>query len=407
MQLLREAVPDGSAGAGKMKQEYDVVVVGGGPAGSITARTAAEKGLYVLLIEKRQEIGDPVRCGEGVSRDTILQFIDIDPCWVSAEVEGARVFAPDGTLIPMGQDSSKPGLVLERKIFDRALAKSAIKAGAEMCVKTSATGLLRKDGFITGIKARSFGEDFEIRSKIVVGADGIESKVGRWAGIDTALKLKDIETCAQFLMTGIDINPNFCDFFVGNTIAPGGYAWVFPKGKNTANVGIGVVGSRTNEMRPIDCLNKFIKERFPDGKAIELIVGAVPLSGPIDKTVTNGLLLVGDAARQSDPITGGGIYNALRCARIAGNVIAEAVARKDYSKKMLNKYETGWRDSVGKEIEKDYKVKELFMKMTDKQLNDLAHSLKDVKFSEMGTLSLIKQLVKHNPRMLFELRSLF
>jgi len=404
---MRPVVPDGSAGAGKMKPEYDVIVVGGGPAGSITARTAAEKGLDVLLIEKRQEIGDPVRCGEGISRDSISEFIDIDPCWICAEVEGARVFAPDGTLIPMGHDSSKPGIVLERKIFDRALAKSAIKAGAEMAVKTSAIGLLKNDGFITGIKVRSFGEEYEIRSKIVVGADGIESKVGRWAGIDTALKLKDIETCAQFLMTGIDMNPDFCDFFVGNTIAPGGYAWVFPKGKNSANVGIGVVGSRTNEMKPIDCLNKFIKERFPDGKAIELIVGAVPLSGPIEKTIANGLLLVGDAARQSDPITGGGIYNALRCAKIAGNVISEAVASKDYSIKLLNKYETEWRASVGKEIEKDYRVKELFMKMTDKQLNDLAHSLKDVKFSEMGTLSLIKQLVKHNPKMLFELRSLF
>lgn len=404
---MRKALSDGRAGAGKMKDEYDVIVVGGGPAGSITARTAAEKGCDVLLIEKRQEIGDPVRCGEGCSKDTITPFIDLDPRWISAEVEGARVFAPDGTLIPMGQDSSRPGIVLERKIFDRVLAQDASKAGAEVVVKTSATGLLRNDGFISGIKVRSYGEEFEIRSKIVVGADGIESKVGRWAGIDTSLKLKDVETCAQFLMTDIDINPNFCDFFVGNTISPGGYAWVFPKGKNMANVGVGVVGSRTNEMKPIDCLTKFVKERFPHGKTVELIVGAVPLSDSIDKTVTNGLLLVGDAARQSDPITGGGIYNSLNCAKIAGNVIAEAFSKKDYSAKMLNKYEKEWRATVGKSIDKNYRVKELFMKMTDKQLNDLAHSLEGVKFNEMGTLSLIKQLVKYNPKLLFELRSLF
>lgn len=402
-----EALSNGRIGAGKMKDEYDVIVVGGGPAGSITARTAAEKGCDVLLIEKRQEIGDPVRCGEGCSKDTITPFIDLDPRWVSAEVEGARVFAPDGTLIPMGQDSSRPGIVLERKIFDRVLAQSASKAGAEVVVKTSATALLKNDGFISGIKARSFGEEFEIKSKIVVGADGIESKVGRWAGIDTSLRLKDVETCAQFLMTDIDINPDFCDFFVGNTIAPGGYAWVFPKGKNMANVGVGVVGSRANEMKPIDCLNKFVRERFPDGKAIELIIGAVPLSGSIEKTVTNGLLLVGDAARQSDPITGGGIYNSLNCAKIAGNVIAEAASKNDYSAKMLNKYEKVWRATIGKSIDKNYRVKELFMKMTDQQLNDLAHSLKGVKFNEMGTLSLIKQLVKHNPKILFGLRSLF
>jgi digeranylgeranylglycerophospholipid reductase len=307
----------------------------------------------------------------------------------------------------MGQDSSRPGIVLERKIFDRVLAQSASKAGVDVCVKTSAIGLLKNDGFISGIKVRSFGEEFEIKSKIVVGADGIESKVGRWAGIDTALKLKDVETCAQFLMTDIDINPDFCDFFVGNTIAPGGYSWVFPKGKNMANVGVGVVGSRTDEMKPIDCLNKFVKERFPHGKTIEMIIGAVPLKNPIERTVVNGLLLVGDAARQSDPITGGGIYNALNCARIAGNVTAEAVFKKDYSAKMLNRYEKEWRATIGKSIEKNYHVKELFIKMTDDQLNNLAHSLKGVKFNEMGTLSLIKQLVKNNPKMLFELRSFF
>lgn len=390
-----------------MKEEYDVIVVGGGPAGSVTARTVAEKGYDVLLIEKRQEIGDPVRCAEGCGKDAISPFIDLDPKWISAEVEGARVFAPDGTLIPMGKDSSRPGIVLERKIFDRALAQSASKAGAEVVVKTSAVGLLKNNGTVTGIRARSFGEEKEIRSKIVVGADGIESKVGRWAGIDTTLKLKDIETCAQFLMTDINIDPNFCDFFVGNTIAPGGYAWVFPKGKNMANVGIGVVGSRTNEMRPIDCLNKFVKERFPEGKAIELIIGGVPLSGPMERTVGNGILLVGDAAHQSDPITGGGIANALECAKIAGNVIAQGLSIKDYSTRTLNIYEKEWREKIGKMLDKNFRIKELFMKMSDKQLNDLAHSLDGIKFNDMGTVSLIKVLVRNNPKIFFELRSLF
>lgn len=390
-----------------MREEYDVIVVGGGPAGSITAKIAAEKGCDVLLIEKRQEIGDPVRCGEGCSKDTIAPYIDLDPKWISAEVDGARLYSPDGTPVIMSQGENKPGIVLERKIFDLALAQSAIKAGVEVNVKTSAIGVIKDNKFINGIKVRSYGEEFDIKSKIVVGADGIESKVGRWAGIDTSLKLKDVETCAQFLMSDIDIDQDFCDFIMGNTIAPGGYAWIFPKGKRMANVGIGVVGSRTNEMIPIECLKKFVKERFPDGKTSEFIIGAVPLSNPIEKTVDNGLLLVGDAARQSDPITGGGLHHSLECAKIAGNVIAEAISKKDYSIKMLNKYEKEWRATIGKTIEKNYHIKELFMKMTDKQLNDLAHSLKNVKFNEMGTFSLIKQLVKNNPRMFFELRSLF
>ncbi len=355
-----------------MKSEYDVVVIGGGPAGSITAKTIAEKGLEVLLIEKRQEIGNPIRCAEGVSRNIIESFIKLDKRWISSEVDGARIYAPDGIFFQLGRSDSKLGLVLERKIFDRELAQTAINAGADIYVKTSAIGLLKNRGIITGVKIRSFGEDFEIKSKIVVGADGIESKVGRWAGIDTTLKLEDTVTCAQFLMTNIDIDTKFLDFFLGNKIAPAGYAWIFPKGKNTANVGIGIMGSRA-EITPIEYLNKFVKERFPDGKTIGLTIGAVPTSGPIERTVSNGLLLVGDAAHQSDPISGGGICNALICGKLAGNVIAEAISKKDYTTKTLNKYENGWRATLN--IEKNYHFKELFIEITDGYLNNLVHSL--------------------------------
>ena len=174
-----------------------------------------------------------------------------------------------------------------------------------------------------------------------------------------------------------------------------------------ANVGIGMAGNRTNEMIPIDCLKRFANKRFPGGKTIGFVVGGVPTSGPIEKTVVDGLLLVGDAARQSDPITGGGIHNAMECAKMAGDVIADAISKKDYSTKILSKYEKEWRSTIGKTIEKNYRIKELFLNMNDKQLDDLAHSLKGVKFSEMSTLAFVKQLVKHNPRMFFELRSLF
>lgn len=115
-----------------MRHDYDVIVVGAGPAGSVTAKIAAEKGCSVLLIEKRQEIGDPVRCGEACSKDTITRHIDLDPKWISAEVSGTRLFSPDGTSIIMNEGVDKPGVVLERKMFDMALARKAAEAGAEV-----------------------------------------------------------------------------------------------------------------------------------------------------------------------------------------------------------------------------------------------------------------------------------
>ena len=182
-----------------MKDYYDMIVVGAGPGGSFTAKTAAKAGLDVLLIEKRQQIGDPVRCAEGVNKVMLATYIKPDPAWISADVKGSRLFSPDGTMIEMGEELSgaEVGYVLERKVFDRAMAREAANAGVEVMVKTRATGLLMNDGYVCGISAQHMGNNYEIKSKIVVGADGIESKVGRWAGIDTSLKTIDMCTCAQ------------------------------------------------------------------------------------------------------------------------------------------------------------------------------------------------------------------
>lgn len=391
-----------------MKDKYDVIVVGAGPAGSITAKTCAKAGLDVLLIEKRQEIGDPVRCAEGVSKEGLKRHIKPDNRWIAAEVKGSMIIAPDGTEIVLSEASSTKdvGYVLERKVFDRALAQQAAMAGAEVMVKTRATGLLIYNGKVTGINAMYMGENYEIKADIVIGADGIESKIGRWGGIYTSLKLNDIETGVQFLV--FNINPGkYSKFYLGEKYAPGGYLWVFPKGENTANVGLGILGTKAGNIRAISLLQRFIKSYMPQAKLMEMVVGGVPVSGPIEKTVTDGLMLVGDAARQSDPLTGGGIINAMDAGKIAGEVCIKAKEKGDYSFNTLKEYEDKWRAAIGKELNKSLKVKNLLIKLTDEQLNQLAHSLNGVDTSKMTLSSLLLTLVKKNPKLLWELRTLF
>ncbi len=386
-----------------------MVVIGAGPAGSITAKTAAEKGLSVLLIEKRQEIGDPVRCAEGVSKVCLKKHIDLDDRWICADVKGSRIFAPDGTMIEMAEEvaGAEVGYVLERKLFDRALAYESAKAGVEVFVKTRATGLIIEDGFVRGVRIMHRGEEREVRCKIVIGADGVESKVGRWAGIDTSLKPVDIETCAQFLMSNTGIDQEYCYFYLGNEVAPAGYIWIFPKGNDLANVGIGILGSKSGQKTAVEYLEDFVADKFPDARVLEVDVGGVPVSGSIDKTIANGLMLVGDAARQSDPITGGGIVNAMEAGEIAGEVAYEAISSGDLSETKLREYEKKWRSTVGLEIDNSLIVKNVFIKFTDKELNDLAHSLKNVNFSTMSLLDLLYALFKANRRLLWDLRVLF
>jgi digeranylgeranylglycerophospholipid reductase len=395
-----------------MKDRYDVLVIGAGPAGSIAARTAAEKGLDVLLIEKRQEIGDPVRCAEGVSKEYLKKHVEIDKRWICADLKASHIYAPDGTRIEMAEEISggEVGYVLERKVFDRALAEHAAKAGAEVRVKTRATGLIIEDDFVKGARLMHLGKEYDVRAKIVIGADGIESKVGRWAGIDTSLKPSDIETCTQYLVTGVNIDQDHCDFYVGNEIAPGGYLWIFPKGEGKANIGIGLLGSRTGKFkpRPVDYLNRFLEKKFPDARIIEMVFGGVPVSGSIEKTSANGLMLIGDAARQADPITGGGILNAMDAGKLAGEAAYAAISAGDVSLQKLEEgYEKRWRETIGHEIDMSLIVKNCFINLSDEDLNSLAHSLKDVKFERMNLFDLLQALFKANRKLLWDLRVLF
>lgn len=391
-----------------MKERYDVVVVGAGPGGSITAKTCAEAGLDVLLIEKRQEIGDPVRCAEGVGKDALLKHIEPDKRWIAAEVKGSRIIAPDGTEILMSGDAAMKdvGYTLERKVFDRVLAQKAAMAGAEVMVKTRATGLLKNNGKISGIKAMYMGAMQDIKADIVIGADGVESKVGRWGGIDTSLKPQDIETCAQFLVSNVDPG-EYSKFYIGQKYSAGGYIWIFPKGGYTANVGIGILGSKSGNIRAISLLQKFMETSIPHGRIIEMVVGGVPVCGPIERTIADGLMLVGDAARQSDPMTGGGITNAMDAGKMAGEVCIMAHEKGDYSVKTLKEYENRWRATIGKELARSLAVKNLMIKLNDEQLNQLAHSLDGVDASTMELGNLLAVLFKRNPKLLWELRSLF
>ncbi len=391
-----------------MKDRYDVIVVGAGPGGSITAKTCAEGGLDVLMIEKRQEIGDPVRCAEGVGTHALKKHIAPDKRWISAEVKGSRIIAPDGTEILMSSDVAMKdiGYTLERKVFDRVLAQNAAMAGAEVRVKTRATGLLKDNGKVSGIKAMYMGETKDIKADIVIGADGVESKIGRWGGIDTSLKPYDIETCAQFLISNIDPG-EYSKFYIGEKYSAGGYVWIFPKGGYTANVGVGILGSKSGKIRALSLLHDFIETHIPHGKILELVVGGVPVSGPIEKTIAGGLMLVGDAARQSDPLTGGGITNAMDAGKIAGEVCIKAKEKGDYSVKTLMEYEKRWRATIGKEISRSLKVKNLLIKLTDEQFNQLAHSLDGIDASTMELPKLLAVLSRKNPKLLWELKSLF
>ena len=393
-----------------MKSNYDILVIGGGPAGALAARTAAEAGNSVCLIEKRPAIGTPVRCAEGIGKELLKEFIKPDPRWISADIESARIIAPNGTAICLDQAraGNEVGYVLDRKVFDRELVWQAAEAGADVIVKTRATEPIMENGAVRGAKVSSAGTPAEIRAEVVIAADGTEAQFARRAGLDTTVPLREMMSCAQYVMTDIDINAGCTDFYLGNEIAPEGYLWVFPKGDRSANVGIGITGRKSHDgSRAKDYLDRFVAKTFPTGTTIEMIVGGVPVCRPLPCTVTDGLLVAGDAARVVDPITGGGIGNAMYTGRLAAQVASRCIEAGNCSKEALMAYDTEWRASkMGATIERNYKVKEYFVTLDDAKLNALADSIASISFSEFSVLALIKELIKRNPKLLLELKAL-
>ncbi len=394
-----------------MALEYDVVVVGCGPAGTITAKHIAKTGARVLMLEKRSEIGVPVRCGEGLDKKG-LPRIGIKPNkkWISNEVKGAHIIAPNGLSLELkeGMAGNEVGYVIKRDIFDKELAKEAIRAGADIRIKTSAISVLEKDGFITGVKAKHMGETFDINAKIVVGADGFESQIGRWAGIDTNILPRDVYTCLQYYMVGVDVDVDFSNFYLGSC-APGGYAWVFPKGGNRANVGLGLKASMIKgKGEPKRLLDAFVKDReyLSKGTPIAHFAGAVSVCAPIERTIGNGIMLVGDAARQIDPMTGGGVMNAGVAAQIAAKVAVEAIEAKDFSSEFLLKYEKGWRAQFEDKMYRNWMAKEKLSSLSDDSINKVIDAIHDCDFYGISVFELLKAVRVKYPEIVKEFEDL-
>lgn len=388
-----------------MKSSYDVIVVGAGPAGSTAARYAAQKGCSVLLLEKDREIGVPVRCGEAVGEKGLRAVLEPKDSWLANRIDAVRLIAPNGTPVDVAHPDG--GFILDRKIFDYDLARMAAQEGAEVVTKAFVFDLLKKDDNICGVKVNHLGNDYEIKSKIVIAADGVESRVARWAGIKTHVRLKDMETCAQITLGNINIEHHVCDFYFSRKWAPGGYVWVFPKDKHTANVGLGISGEYSTEKPAMEYLNEFIRERFPDASRLITVAGGVPCAPYMEDIVRGGFMMVGDAAHQSNPISGGGIIQSIIAGKIAGRVAGSAVNDGDVSQKRLSEYPKKWYDTGGKTHVRSYRLKETVYKLTDDELNKTALKVNKLSPEKRTIISIFKIALFNHPRLIPDILKVF
>lgn len=390
--------------------ETDIVIIGAGPAGSIAAREAASNGAKVILIDKKSEIGSPKRCAEGVY-DSGLKKLGItpNPRWIAQTIYGGVIHAPNNTDFSLtSEDISMHGYILERKIFDKHMTMDAIRSGAKVFIKTLVTNINRENnGF--NVECKNMKKTFSIRTKIVICADGPESTIAKKIGFVTSTPSKYMMSCAQFEMCNVNCygEDNNIEFFMGNEISPGGYAWIFPKGNGVANVGLGISGDL--EKSAYDYLADFVNTQpaTKNAQIVEINIGGDPINGLIDKIYDDNVLVCGDAAGQVNPVEGGGIILGMLGGMVAGQIAAKAIHKKDYSKEFLKEYYIEYNKITNNIFEKLPAVRDTIFSLSDKDYNKLIDVANDIDVNNFSKKQILKSILKLPPKLSLKFTKLF
>jgi digeranylgeranylglycerophospholipid reductase len=388
------------------EQHYDVVIVGAGPAGGIAAITAAKAGLRTLLIEKHHQIGEPLCCAEGISFCGLNDNIPVNPSWIDADIERCYLHSPGGKMLQF--DHPDAGFVLSRRRFEQGMADIAASHGCEVLTGTEVTGLNRgAEGLFNGVRLLHGGSEWLVGCELIIAADGIESMVARWAGIDTTLPTDRLDSAAQFLFDGVpDLDPTRMEFYFDTDYAPGGYAWVFPKGNNTANVGLALAPAVAGSRKAMPMLRDFMKFRFGSVQPTPLkrTVGGIPEFCGRKFMLAKNVMITGDAARLVDSITGAGIANALWSGRIAAETAVEYLADGHGDLTLLKRYPERWMAARGREMRFFLWARQIFLRMTNEDFDAVVGAMVELyngkTITAINPIDVIRRALRSRPALL-------
>ncbi len=377
------------------KEGYDVIVVGAGPAGLTAANYATKYGARVLLLERCKTRPNPVRCAEGLPINNFNKYDIIPSDCICCEIDKLTLHAPDGRAVSLR--NKRKGLILDRGKYEEFLLQRAIRKGVTYASGTIVRDLIIEDGVVRGVLAQTESGQRRISCSIMIAADGIESQIARKAGIDTMLSKADLVSCYQYRIRHESIDAESIHIFVGKCIAPGAYAWVFPKSRGEANVGLGMNVSLRGDISPKELCKQFIADSFPGAKVISETGGAVPVAPSLSRLSAPGLLIVGDAARLVNPLTGGGIDAAIYSGKVAGMTAAKAIVNKDDSYTYLKKYDKRINTEIGLFLKLMYSLNLRSIRMSDERANRIVQMLSELPEGRRSTRSFIYYLLRKQP----------
>lgn len=361
--------------------KYEVIVVGAGTAGCLAAKTVAEAGLKVCLVErkKREEIGEKV-CGDALGEHHLKNVGLEKPQGGELEkrIEGVRIFSPDLDTTFTVEDKDFVGYLLNRRLFGQWLLRKAIDEGAHLQDSTQCLGPLVEKGLVAGISAKDLktGHEMKLGSKVVVDASGfvgvVRKKLPKPMGIENEVAHEDVEACYREIrqLKQEAADTNYCEIYLNQKAHPGGYAWIFPKSGARVNAGLGIC-MRGRFPNPKSQFYRHILTKPVFDGSLLLDAGAWydPIRRPLDNMVGNGVMVTGDAGCLVNPIHGGGIGPSMLGGYLAGKTIVEALEKGDVSQESLWPYNCRYNEMYGAKQARHDIFKMLLLSSRDEDLN--------------------------------------
>ena len=391
---------------------YDIIVVGGGPAGLCAAKKAAQAGHKVAVYEKSKEIGYPVHTS-GVS-------------WIDEmdSLGAPRTFMHCITAIDVFTNNSKasfeyktpPICVLDVRSYYQYLADQAAIAGAEIHVDATVTDPIVDNDFVKGVSVRVHGKQYTARSKVVIDASGFAALLARKMGLTS--KWKAFGAGAEYEIRAPSWDEEKICFVISNKVAPAGYAWFFPCGNHRVRVGIGVARP-ISKADPVELLDAFLSDetnqlamKLRPYSTVEFHHGLAPCDCVLSKAVHNGLVVVGDAAGQISALGGEGIRFAVDIGGMAGAAAARAISIGRYDQKALIDYEKRWRKKYERKFKIAFELNKYRQKYTDDDWDEKIRRLSMLTPDSLVTflkgdytLTSFFQVLRKQPKMSYRLVS--